>query len=102
MAPLSTVPATGAGTSRGMGTVAATLSARASRAPSCPSFREERMVRALPRMVIFLHFSSIFRIRPPEVGAQEPFSIRATVRFWMLWATRSDRNASMHTKMPAL
>ena len=48
------------------------------------------------------HFSSCLRIRPPLVGAQEPFSISATLRFEMLCATRSEISASIVTKMPAL
>ena len=41
------------------------------------------------------HFSSISLMSFPLVGAHEPFSITATVRFWILWATRSYRKFSI-------
>ena len=77
-------------------------SASFSSAARCSSLTEERMVTPPSRKVMFLSLPSRSRIRPPAVGAQEPFSIRATVRFCRLWATMSCRAVSMLMKMPAL
>ena len=67
-----------------------------------PPLTEERSVTLSSRMVMFLHLESRSRIRLPEVGAQVPFSISATVRFCRLCATISCSAVSMLTKMPAL
>ena len=49
-----------------------------------------------------LSWERMFFISPPDVGAHEPFSMMATVRFKTLWAAMSCRVFSMFTKMPAL
>ncbi len=60
------------------------------------------MSTAASRMVIFFIEAIFWRIRSPEVGAQLPFWMMPTVRFWRLWAFRSVRTVSMLQKMPAL
>ena len=60
------------------------------------------MVTVSSRIVQFFSFENSARISPPAVGAQEPFSTRAMVRFWRLWLTMSWTRFSMFTNMPAL
>ena len=53
--------------------------------PSCSRFSAdsaERMVTGVPTKVMFLLFSNMPFITLAASGAQEPFSISATVRFW--------------------
>ena len=77
-------------------------SASASIDSSCDSLRLDLMVTVSSRMVQFLSFENSARISPAAVGAQEPFSTRAMVRFWRLWFTMSWTRFSMFTNMPAL
>ena len=51
---------------------------------------------------MFLHLASFSCMSVPLLGTHEPFSMRAMVRFWILWATRSSSRDSMVTKMPLL
>ena len=81
---------------------AAMASTSASTSGSCAAFSAERMVTVSFRTVMFFSGAKISRMSPPLVGAQEPFSTKATVRFWMLCAARSCKSASMVTKIPAL
>jgi hypothetical protein len=53
-------------------------------------------------MFMFLHFPNFSRIKEPLVAAHDPFSIMATVRFWILCAARSESSSSIATKIPAL
>ena len=52
--------------------------------------------------MFFISSSTNFCIRSPDLQAQEPFSMRATVRFCRLCATMSCSRFSIVTKMPAL
>ena len=69
---------------------------------SWDSLSVDLIVTVSSRIVQFLSFENSARIRPPAVGAQEPFSTRAMVRFWRLWLTMSWTRFSMFTNMPAL
>ena len=60
------------------------------------------MVQPSSRMVQFLSFWNSARISPAAVGAHEPFSTSAMVRFCRLWATMSCTSVSMFTNIPAL
>ena len=64
--------------------------------------KAERSVSAPSSTVIFFIPAKILRIRFAAVGAHEPFSTSATVRFCRLCAARSCSSASMETKIPAL
>ena len=86
----------------GFGIVATSASASAAICESCSSLRDERIVTPSSRIVQFLSFWNSARIRPPAVGAQEPFSTSAMVRFWRLWFTMSCTRFSMFTNIPAL
>ena len=50
----------------------------------------------------FKRLSSIDFITFAAIGAQEPFSIRATVRFWKLRSVRCSINSLINGKMSAL
>ena len=50
----------------------------------------------------FLDFSSIPRIVFAASGAQDPFSTKATSRFWKARSVRCSMNVCMNGKMPAL
>lgn len=82
--------------------VASMAAARASTWASWVSFRLERMDTVSSKNVMFFAVPRISRMSRPLVGAQLPFSRKATVRFWMLWAARSRSSSSMLTKIPAL
>ena len=60
------------------------------------------MVMEGSRIRMFFMPSTASRISLPACGAQEPFSIRATVRFWKLCAFRSNSRFSMGVKRPLL
>ena len=83
-------------------TLSAMASARTSRSPSCSSVRELLTVSVSPMNSVPLSPESTPRMSPPLVGAQEPFSMRATLRFWRLCAAMSCSSCSMVTNMPAL
>ena len=83
-------------------TEAAIASARASISDRFCSWREEAMVTPSSRMSMCFSFSSSARMRAPERGAQEPFSTRATVRFWRFRAFMSARKLCMGGTMPRL
>ena len=46
--------------------------------------------------------ASVSRMSFPLTGAQEPFSMNASVRFWMLCSARSWMSSSIVIKIPAL
>ena len=57
---------------------------KASSCSSCCGFSDDLSVRVSSRIVMSLHPDMIFLMRPPLVGAHEPFSTKATVLFWIL------------------
>ena len=61
----------------------------ASTSASWDSLSVDLIVTVSSRIVQFLSFWNSARISPAAVGAQEPFSIKAMVRFWRLWWTIS-------------
>ena len=87
---------------RGFGMEATSASAISASAPSWSSLSEDLMVSVSLRMFTFLSLERMPRMSLPAVGAQEPFSIRAMVRFWRLCAAMSSSAVSMLQKMPAL
>ena len=64
--------------------------------------RLERSESVCSSRFIFFMEANKSRISLPEVGAHEPFSMSATVRFCKLWACRSRSTVSMLQKIPAL
>ena len=76
--------------------------AMASTSASWDSLSVDLIVTVSSRMVQFLSFWNSARMSPAAVGAQEPFSMRAMVRFCRLWWTISCTRFSIVTNMPAL
>ena len=86
----------------GLGSVSTMAATSSSSSAIWLSFSADLRVRPCSSIVVFFSRPSSSRIRPPEVGAQLPFSTMAMVRFCRLWATMSCSAFSMFTKMPAL
>lgn len=100
--PLSALTLTSTGAGFGGRTSAAMASARTSSSASWPSVRALLTVRVSPMNSVPLSWESSSRMSPPLVGAQEPFSMTATLRFCRLWVTSSCSSWSMVTNTPAL
>ncbi|MPN51100.1 hypothetical protein SDC9_198742 [bioreactor metagenome] len=82
---------------------ARTASARVSSSDSLSAPREEAMLtRSLSTVIFFISSLRNFCIRSPDLTAQDPFSIRATVRFCTFSAFMSRRKLCIAGYMPRL
>ena len=77
-------------------------STRASRQSPWQFFKEDRMVRLSSRTFMFFKDAKASVMCLTDTGAQEPFSKKATVRFWRLWAEIWCSRVSMLQKIPLL
>ena len=73
-------------------------SARASICASAAALTAERMVTTVSQTVMFFMPSSSARMSLAAMGAQVPFSIRPTVRFWKFLVLRWVSRASIGGK----
>ena len=77
---------------------ATSSAARASICASAAALAAERMVTTFSQRVMFFMLSSSARISFAAMGAQVPFSIRPTVRFWKFLVLRWVSRASIGGK----